>query len=394
MKETGTLRAERVSGKDMPMTRAPAAALGLLLVAAATAAEEPQKSSIVYYQVTYADGSVKDLDNPPGTREGVRRVMRIARYSGGTRGHQVLATGSTPITITNPTRTYRNDLRWDAKLEAWVAPQREDADEKPASSTRPAVEDEAQKRIRALLQTKTEELAELEGEIAEFSADAESDPAGGTETAKKLKRLRARRSALIEVVREYARLTGQLEGDAPDAAASPRPREVETVGEVAVKRACPLKRGAGGVLKPLRARRVLPHRVQVWKLPPARGERTYRVSIAHAEAGRYGAFHYVAYADTDGDGVPDAPLATSPLAVASRPGDWSVWEFRTDRPVVFVGNTWPDRRASLYCAEAGDRVRNWAGLAANVFIARDFHGTPKWKAHPYLTNLRVRVVGR
>jgi hypothetical protein len=164
------------------------------------------------------------------------------------------------------------------------------------------------------------------------------------------------------------------------------------VGAAAVATAAPGAR-AGAVLGPsgpITDRRVLPHRLQVWKLPPGRGARTYRVSMAHAEAGELGGFHYVAYADTDGDGRPDKLIARSPLAAADRAGGWTRWSFATEHQAVFVGNTWRRGDAVQYYRRA---PRPDTGVAdTEVFVSGYPWGTPghHW-TYPYYGNIYVRV---
>jgi len=119
------------------------------------------------------------------------------------------------------------------------------------------------------------------------------------------------------------------------------------------------------------------------------------VSMAHAEAGPFGAFHYVAYADTDGDGLPDRLIGRSPLVTASAAGDWTDWQFTTDQQVVFVGNAWtnPDTTIYLDQAESDRRGETWRGLSNDVYVSGFFGGVPSWQSPfgPYLTNIRVNV---
>jgi len=137
-------------------------------------------------------------------------------------------------------------------------------------------------------------------------------------------------------------------------------------------------------------RRVLPHRVQAWRMPARRGRRTYLVSMTHAEAGDLGTFRYVAYADTDGDGAPDKLIAHSPAATARRAGGRTQWRFATDHETVFIGNTWRRADALQYHRR---RPRPDTGVAGTeVFVSGYAGGIPRYRwAHPYVGNIRVRV---
>jgi hypothetical protein len=150
----------------------------------------------------------------------------------------------------------------------------------------------------------------------------------------------------------------------------------------------------GGIVAPLATPAVCPHRVQIWQTPQAQGQRTVRVSMAHTEAGEAGAFRYVAYADTDGDGNPDKLLAVSPPAVAQKPGEWTDWSFPTEQPRVFVGNAWENADTPVYCAPAreGEGRDNWRTLSTDVWFSGALgprFGGARWG--PCLSNIRVHV---
>ena len=115
--------------------------------------------------------------------------------------------------------------------------------------------------------------------------------------------------------------------------------------------------------------------------------------MAHPEAGRFGAFHYVAYADTDGDGAPDRLIGNSPLAVAALPGAWTGWNFQTAAESVFVGNTWPHPRTAVYYCPSADAPAGWKGVGGDVYVSSVFGGVPSWASPygPYLSNLQVWV---
>ncbi|MGB2823963.1 MAG: hypothetical protein WBF17_23490, partial [Phycisphaerae bacterium] len=135
----------------------------------------------------------------------------------------------------------------------------------------------------------------------------------------------------------------------------------------------------------------LPHRVQVWKVPPDRGERTYAVSMAHPEAGAAGGFYYVAYADTNDDGRADRLIARSPLARADRAGQWTQWRFRTGDERVFVGKAWDRDDTVHYHAEAVRIEGNWRALSAEAYVSDDAWGMPIRRWGPCIGNIRVWV---
>jgi len=292
-----------------------AQAAALVLSAPAAAEDE---GGVVYYQVTYEKGQVRDLNDPPKDANGIRLVVRIARFEGEGPGYKVLATGSVVLTDVNPGRTVMTNLKWNGK--AWVTGQ--DA-AKPAKAPQTAP--------------------------ASQPTTSPSESPAGTE------------------------------------------KPGTPTGQIKTSETCPLDKGASGIVQPVQQRRILPHRVQVWKLPAGQGERTYCLAMQHAEAGELGAFQYVAYADTDGDGLPDKLIACSPLAAAETPGQWSTWTFTTSEGTVFVGNAWPNECASVYCLKAEPSEKNWSGLSSDVFVSGLWGGLPKHRFRPYLSNIRVRV---
>ena len=112
--------------------------------------------------------------------------------------------------------------------------------------------------------------------------------------------------------------------------------------------------------------------------------------MAHAEAGTFGAFYYVAYADSTGDGLPDTPLARSPLAASERPGQWTSWRFTTDAERVFIGHAWPNVDNAVYCRRTTGA--NWRILSRDLYVAPVFGALPRRVAGPYVGNCRVYSV--
>ena len=360
-----------------------------LAVLAATPA--PGAESVVYYQVTYANGKLRDLAVPPTTHKGIRRVLRISRIDGPIPGLSVLSTGADGVSFVRSGRTVRGELRWDGR--AWVGQGRPKAPRlRPA--TRPAgrLDGERQagraalaRKVKAQLQAEQGRLKTCEQAVVQAAEVlAKAKGTDGEKPAMLL--LTQAQAARQESLKRIVQLEGLLSDLAPAEAGPAAAGTVAPAGP-AEGRARPL-----GVAKPAAGRRVLPHRVQVWRLPRGRGRRTYQVSMAHPEAGRHGGFHYVAYADTDADGQPDTLIARSPLAVADRPGGWTRWRFATDADAVFAGNAWPHADAVQYYCPADGHRENWRGLGTEVYVSgllggKKFH---KWPL-PYFTNLRVRV---
>jgi len=126
----------------------------------------------------------------------------------------------------------------------------------------------------------------------------------------------------------------------------------------------------------------------VWEVLPSPEEGTaVVVELAHARAGAEGAFRFVVYADTEGDGLPDRLVGESPLLRSDRPDQWSRWEFTAPGGRIFVGSRWP--------------LGNWvfigrppwpeAGLGETMFYSRG--GVPRSRARR-ITNLRLSFPGK
>lgn len=159
--------------------------------------------------------------------------------------------------------------------------------------------------------------------------------------------------------------------------------------------------GVSGIAKPLTASRTVPHRVQLWLAPAGAGmpgmegrEFNYSLQMAHARAGRTGAFYYVAYADTNGDGLPDRLIARSPLAMSTKDGGWTGWSFSSSEHMVFVGNAWLDGATEVFFAEAGPgQEAAWTGISRDVNVSALFCGLPNLRLSKkaFLTNVRYQV---
>lgn len=125
----------------------------------------------------------------------------------------------------------------------------------------------------------------------------------------------------------------------------------------------------------------------VWEVtpPPPAGTEVV-VELAHARSGEEGAFRFVVYADTDGDGLPDRLVGESSLVRAEKADQWSRWGFTAPGGRIFVGSRWP--------------LGNWVffghppwpeeGLGETMFYSRG--GVPRSRARR-ITNLRLSFPG-
>jgi len=350
------------------------------------ASTEKPVTAIVYYQVTYADGSVRDLNAPPSTNENIRQVLRLARYESTLPSYETLSTGAgASHTVINPGRTIRQYLQWNGR--AWTAPKSQHAAATPATMPLGELARQRQAELQLLqeqLARHIRELAELKKAISRARRELAAAKGTSDEAAaeKKLASLLAARSKARKSVRALQKSL--------DLVRKPVPLDHPT-GKVTP--ASPLPGRYWGISRPVQQRRLLPYQVQVWKLDEAEGRRTYVVSMAHSDAGELGAFYYVAYADTDDDGLPDKLIAHSPLAQADEPGQWTQWSFSTSARRVFVGNAWPNSNTAVYYQPRDGTSVSWDGLGTEVYFSGYYGGVPwqQWRYAPYFTNLRVYV---
>jgi hypothetical protein len=370
----------------------------------ASRASAQSVAGTVYYQVTYDSGEVLDLASAPETGEGIRRVVRIARLNYGDQGLRVWSTEGPALSSPNGGQTVRHELRWDGK--AWVpaklfddskrsgqrgSDETPDADPNAASAAalgRIIAEEakalgERMKRLRGRIELQREAVSEARSAAREASDDEAR------------RRADERLASAIERLRELdARLDRQTQALAT--MLSRTGRMGEPSGELTAagdaSEAGKAQDGAVGIVSPVAGDHVLPHRVQVWRVPgvESKKRRRYRVRMGHAEAGAFGGFYYVAYADTDGDGSPDRLVAHSPLATARRAGQWTQWRFETDHEAVFVGNAWPYADTSVPCGRYRRGTDNWT-LPAQPFVSDYFGAVPYRKGWPMLSNIRVEV---
>lgn len=361
----------------MPTRHLVLLSVAMLLPPAVASAQ--QSGPITYYQVSYEDGDLKDLSSPPTTNEGIRDVVQISRYPADTKGYEVLSTGRTPVTVVQAGRTVRTQLLWDGKAWSPPAPPAVAAD-RVSLDGNAAVRLEIA-RVQTVAAKLDERVRDLDHAIA--SGERAKDP-----NAAALASLKKQRDAALAASEQYRTQLEAL-GGLLSAGAAERPGgTVEPWQPDAFDARSDL-----GSSKPVADTTVPPYRTQVWKLPAASGSRTYEVALAHAQAGAAGAFRYVAYADSDGDGLPDKLIALSPPAQASKAGQWTVWRLTVDQPAVFVGQTWYDASSAVYCQPPGVEVPadTWRGLPAEIYVCPFYGGLPQRKMPaPGLPNLRIR----
>jgi hypothetical protein len=134
------------------------------------------------------------------------------------------------------------------------------------------------------------------------------------------------------------------------------------------------------------------HKVQVWEvLPEYTQTGTYRVSIQHAKAGDSGSFFHTAWADIDGDGLPDREIGRSERKIAGNDCEWSSWTFENRYQRIFIGNLW-DRSDERIYYQMGGALKGYSGLDKQVFYSRDFNQAPRQKTGPRYTNIRFEIL--
>ncbi len=331
--------------------------------------------SVTYYQVTYTDGSVRDLAAVPDTNAGIGRVLRITRSDEGSNGRQISSTAGRGVTVIAEGRTDSQKLRWDGK--AWVAPEPEPAKADNAIQAEFARLHEAIESELAALQAAAETVAKR---------TAAARQASGADLAAARQAVIDAQAEQIERLSRIVRLQQALLDSLTGPAALNR-----TTGTVRVLTIGPAAEWDYGVARPSGRGSTMSDRVRVWPLPPGVGPRVITVSMAHCAAGPRGAFHYVAYADTDGDGTPDELIANSPPASADRARAWTSWDFTTDARNVFVGQAWADDNVVISTTPA--TPDNWRGLGTDVYVSGIFGGVPcrRLVGWPVVGDIRVRV---
>jgi len=361
----------------------------------------------VYYQVLYTNKNVSDLSKVPQTNKNIASVLRISSISSGPNpagGTRILST-SKKLTSeqTDVTRTWRTELKWNG--QAWVGNPSERLQELARVLRTSDIRIRAERRIRRgyrhpLLRS----LGELQNRrafwnLAAIDIEAKMFEHAGTPYSGKkrwdLAAVQAIQNRIDGSIHEHRRAISKLakRGRLGDGFKLPLAMEVRfptPTGRVTASKLDKSWKSANGIAEPIEEVRILPHRVQVWSAGPGRGRRTYHVTMAHAEAGAFGAFYYVAYCDSDGDGLPDKPIARSPLAHAEEPGRWTAWSFTTEAENVFIGQAWPSADTTIYCRQASGS--EWRNLGRQVYSSPSLGKPPGQATGPYVTNCRVYSV--
>lgn len=346
-------------------------ALGLL------SAPAPAQTKVVYYQVAYANGKIEDLNETPRTDKGILSVLRIARTETPERGYEVISTDEADTGAAG--KTSRRYLAWDGS--AWVANL---APKKHASASKTKTLD----MVEALGQ-ETDRLqgviTALEGKLKDQDhavAQAQRALDAGTGDKESLDKVRQQAEATLKALDAYRKQLAAVKEIGQDKTLPAQSGQISTLAP---------ESPAPAQAKSVEEKKILPHHIQVWPVTQPSGG-AYTVSMRHAEAGELGAFYYVAYADTNGDGVPDKLIARSPLAVAKVPGQWTSWSFKTDAKSVFVGNAWLHEEAANYCAPAPpDYQPAPTGIGPEVYISGFLGQLPNQRFTPFLSNIRVTI---
>ena len=369
-------------------------------------AQSDARLGTVYYQVLYTDRNVSDLPKIPGTDKGIRSVLRIATVGTAgppARSREILSTERPMLRQIAVDRTYRTKLTWNG--QAWVG--------SAADRTRQLAEVISTTDFRLGADRKPRagrphpllgSLNELQNrrafwQLAAIDIEAKMFEHAGTPTAGKkrwdLAAVGAIQRNIDRSIYQHRKTVAKLarQGKLARNFKLPDDRQVKLLrptGKVAATELGPKWAAAAGIAKPIDEVHILPHRLQVWAIPPQTGRRTHHVTMAHAEAGTFGAFYYVAYADSTGDGLPDTPIARSALAESERPGQWTSWSFTTKAKRVFIGHTWPNVDNAVYCRRASGA--EWRKLSREVYVAPILGMLPRQPAGPYVSNCRVYSV--
>jgi len=129
------------------------------------------------------------------------------------------------------------------------------------------------------------------------------------------------------------------------------------------------------------------HRLQVWEVrKPFQPGDAVTVMAQHAASGREGGFNIIAFADRNGDGVPDVEVSRSPYLTGRRGGDWSRWIFPAPSGRLFVGTTWREGSRVYFSRTPWQE----GGFSPKMFYSTD-GSTPVRSASPRSSNLAVLV---
>lgn len=356
----------------------------------------PAFSSTVLFQVTYEDGVIRNLPTVPETSKGILRVDRLATISGDMQAAESLSTESPQIRREGFAQTYRSRLKWNG--QAWVGNPHMRTEELSSASAHildtsfgATPEQQAQSILWNIIELENRlafwnlAAVDIEADMFEYAGTPEAglsrwDLAGVHIIQKRLAE---------ELDYQRARLQ-RLEETPPEPQTQPAAKPILPSGTIQTPKPDPAWQRASGIAFAISETRLLPYRVQVWPMPQAVGKRAYKIAMAHPEAGTFGAFYYVAFADTTGDDTPDTMIARSPLATANMAGEWTTWSFTTDHRRVYVGTScpWPDN--AFYYSPTPNH--NWRGLPSKVFVSERFGQLPTTLTPGHITNCRIQII--
>ncbi|MCP4377257.1 MAG: hypothetical protein GY794_13910 [bacterium] len=369
-------------------------------------AESDFQLGTVYYQVLYTNKDLRDLNKVPETAKGIQSVLRIATI--GTdrpvvRRTKTLSTRGPIEKHITPNLTCRTPLDWNGR--AWVGSAADRTQQLArVITTRNLGTGSKRKKRPGKCHPVLNALHDLQNKrafwkLAAIDVEAKMfEHAGTPESGKKRWDLAAvgviqrEIDASITQHREELVILERKGKLGPNFKMPVRQRitHLKPTGKIVPTKLTGKWAVASGIAKPIDEIRILPNRVRVWATPEKTQRRTYHVSMAHAEAGTFGAFYYVAYADTSGDGLPDTQIARSPLAEANKPRQWTSWSFITEEKRVFVGHAWSCEDTAIYCRRA--RGAEWKNLSREVYIAPILGMLPRRTDGPRITNCRVYSV--
>lgn len=130
------------------------------------------------------------------------------------------------------------------------------------------------------------------------------------------------------------------------------------------------------------------HRRQVWMVyPEQKKTNRIKVEMAHAAPGTEGGFFILAYTDTNGGGLPDRLVTQSPFLTSEKAGEWSEWEFSSEEPLLFVGNSWNKPTKVYY--DQGEWPHNILGATMHY---SNNQAAPRLTAPSKVTNLRISFI--
>ncbi len=378
------------------------AAITVLICQSSRAQSDVQLGGI-YYQVQYANGSVADLPLIPDTSKGVKSVLRIATVGSepnAPRKARILSTRTGVTSPADPGRTYRTQLMWNS--QAWVGSAADRTQRFAKVLSTSDIRIRADRKVRpGRRHPLLESLHQLQNRrafwrLAAIDVEAKMFEHAGTPHAGKkrwdLAAVQGVRRRIDDSIGRHRKALTRLnkQGKLGKRFKLKDYKPVKfggPTGKVVVSKPEGLWKTAAGIAVAISKPSVPAHRLQVWAASIERGRRTYHVTMAHAEAGTFGAFHYVAYCDSTGDGLPDTPIARSAMALSARSGQWTAWSFTTNAERVFIGHAWHGADTAIYCRRSSGS--GWRELGRHAFTAPNIETLPRRVSGPWVSNLRV-----